>query len=78
MRKRPPKQTLKSILDRNLRCRTCDGLGEVPSGMCHCGDDVEKHYWANHAAVEMYERCEDCQGTGRRILDKGNHEEEVR
>lgn len=78
MKKRPHKQTLKDILKRNMRCRTCDGTGEVPSGMCYCGDDVENHCWANHSAIEIYERCEDCQGTGRRPDGRGGDEEEVR
>lgn len=46
-------------------CIVCQGTGGVPSGMCHCGEDIDKGYCDNHSSVEMDERCEDCKGTGQ-------------
>jgi hypothetical protein len=46
-------------------CPECKGTGEVPSGMCHCGEDINKGHCDNHTAVEMDERCERCIGTGK-------------
>jgi DnaJ-class molecular chaperone len=45
-------------------CEACDGKGEVPSGMCMCGEYIKDGVCDNHTSVEMNERCEDCEGTG--------------
>lgn len=46
-----------------MKCPSCEGAGEVPSGHCHCGSGMSEEH-DNHNAVEMVERCPRCDGSG--------------
>ena len=43
-------------------CGTCNDEGIEHSGVCHCGEDIDRHTYgnSNHSAVEMERYCPDC------------------
>jgi hypothetical protein len=49
-------------LKSEIFCLTCEDKGIEYSGVCHCGEEMDRHTYgnSNHGAVEMWRYCEDC------------------
>jgi len=51
-----------------MKCKECNGSGEVVSDYCECGEPVDGGTCDNHSARPMIDRCDICNGSGEVVL----------